>query len=164
MHGKIEKQKIWKLTGAFFAAMAAFTLLSRAAYQHGIAVVATQAPAGGTISHQVVLTGKTVQNQEQAVTTEAGLRIAGVYVNEGQQVKQGDVLFSLDLDYLDEEILNQKQEMQMFPDFWPSLPSWRWAQVSCRAFWLHRWICACLPTNITVLSIYTISRYRPPKV
>lgn len=112
MNWKIEKQKIWKLTGVFFAAMVAFTLLSRAAYQHGIAVVTTQAPAGGTISHQVVLTGKTVQNQEQAVTTEAGLRIAGVYVNEGQQVKQGDVLFALDLDYLDEEILNQKQEMQ----------------------------------------------------
>lgn len=112
MNWKIEKQKIWKLTGGFFASMAAFTLLSRAAYQHGIAVVTTQAPAGGTISHQVVLTGKTVQNQEQAVTTEAGLRIAGVYVNEGQQVKQGDVLFTLDLDYLDEEILHQKQEMQ----------------------------------------------------
>ena len=112
MNWKIEKQKIWKLTGGFFAAMAAFTLLSRAAYQHGIAVVTTQAPAGGTISHQVVLTGKTVQNQEQAVTTEAGLRIAGVYVNEGQQVKQGDVLFTLDLDYLDEEILHQKQAMQ----------------------------------------------------
>lgn len=112
MNWKIEKQKIWKLTGGFFAAMAAFTLLSRAAYQHGIAVVTTQAPASGTISHQVVLTGKTVQNQEQAVTTEAGLRIAGVYVNEGQQVKQGDVLFTLDLDYLDEEILHQKQEMQ----------------------------------------------------
>ena len=112
MNWKIEKQKIWKLTGGFFAAMAAFTLLSRAAYQHGIAVVTTQAPASGTISHQVVLTGKTVQNQEQAVTTEAGLRIAGVYVNEGQRVKQGDVLFTLDLDYLDEEILHQKQEMQ----------------------------------------------------
>lgn len=117
MNWKIEKQKIWKLTGGFFAAMAAFTLLSRAAYQHGIAVVTTQAPASGTISHQVVLNGKTVQNQEQAVTTEAGLRIAGVYVNEGQQVKQGDVLFTLDLDYLDEEILHQKQEMQkqMYP-------------------------------------------------
>ena len=118
MNWKIEKQKIWKLTGVFFAAMVAFTLLSRAAYQHGIAVVTTQAPAGGTISHQVVLTGKTVQNQEQAVTTEAGLRIAGVYVNEGQQVKQGDVLFALDLDYLDEEILNQKQEMQMLRRSW----------------------------------------------
>ena len=112
MDWKIGKQRIWKLAGAFFAAMVVFTILSRAAYQHGIAVVTTQAPAGGTISHQVILNGKTVQNQEQAVTTEAGLRIAGVSINEGQQVKKGEVLFTLDLEYLEEEILNQKQEMQ----------------------------------------------------
>lgn len=112
MNWKMEKQKVWKLAVIFFAAMGAFTLLSRAAYQHGIAEVTTQAPTGGTISHQVILNGKTMQNQEQAVTTEAGLRIAGVSVNEGQQVKQGEVLFTLDLDYLEEEILDQKQEMQ----------------------------------------------------
>lgn len=86
MNWKMEKQKVWKLAVIFFAAMGAFTLLSRAAYQHGIAEVTTQAPTGGTISHQVILNGKTMQNQEQAVTTEAGLRIAGVSVNEGQQV------------------------------------------------------------------------------
>lgn len=112
MYLKKEKSRIWKLTGIFFAGMLLFTLLSRAAYQHGIAVVSTAAPSGGTISHTVQLTGKTVQNQELAVTTVAGLRIAGVCVNEGQQVAQGDVLFTLDLDYLAETILTQKQEME----------------------------------------------------
>lgn len=112
MYLKKGKGTIWKLTGIFFTGMLLFTLLSRAAYQHGIAVVSTAAPSSGTISHTVQLTGKTVQNQELAVTTVAGLRVASVCVNEGQQVAQGDVLFTLDLDYLEETILTQKQEME----------------------------------------------------
>ncbi len=112
MYLKKEKGRIWKLVGIFFAGMFLFTLLSRAVYQHGTAVVATAAPSSGAITHTVQLTGKTLQNQEQAVTTVAGLRVASVCVNEGQQVNQGDVLFTLDLDYLEETILTQKQDME----------------------------------------------------
>lgn len=112
MYLKKEKSRIWKLAGIFFAGMMMFTLLSRAAYQHGTAVVTTASPSSGTITHTVSLTGKTLQNQEQAVTTVAGLRIAGVCVNEGQQVNRGDVLFTLDLEYLEETILTQKQNME----------------------------------------------------
>lgn len=112
MYLKKEKRSVWKLVGIFFAAMILFTLLSRAAYQHGVAVVSTKAPSSGAIAHTVQLTGKAVQNQEQAVTTEAGLRVARVLVNEGQQVAKGDALFTLDLDYLERTILTQKQNME----------------------------------------------------
>lgn len=112
MYLKKEKGRIWKLVGFFFAGMILFTLLSRAVYQHGTAVVTTEAPSSGVITHTVQLTGKTLQNQEQAVTTVAGLRVASVCVNEGQQVNQGDMLFTLDLDYLVETILTQKQNME----------------------------------------------------
>ncbi len=112
MYLKKEKGRLWKLTGFFFAAMLVFTLLSRAVYQNSVAVVTTAAPSNGTIAHSVQVSGKTVQNQELAVTTVAGLRIASVSANEGQQVSQGDVLFTLDLDFLQESILYQEQEMQ----------------------------------------------------
>ena len=112
MYLKKEKGRIWKLVGFFFAGMILFTLLSRAVYQHGTAVVTTEAPSSGVITYTVQLTGKTLQNQEQAVTTVAGLRVASVCVNEGQQVNQGDMLFTLDLDYLVETILTQKQNME----------------------------------------------------
>ena len=69
-------------------------------------------PTGGTIDHTVQISGKTVQNQEVAVTTIGGLRVGRVCVNEGQQVKQGDVLFVLDLNYLDEIILKQEQDLR----------------------------------------------------
>lgn len=112
MYLKKEKISIWKWIGLFFGAMILFTILSRAIYQHSTAVVTTKMPSSGTINHTVQITGKTVQNQELAVTTIGGLRIASICVNEGQQVKQGDVLFVLDLDYLDEVILKQEQDMK----------------------------------------------------
>ena len=112
MYLKKEKGGIWKWIGLFFAAMILFTILSRMIYQHGTAVVRTEIPSSGTINHTVQITGKTVQNQELAVTTIGGLRISSICVNEGQQVKQGDVLFILDLDYLDEAILKQEQDMK----------------------------------------------------
>lgn len=106
------KERLWKLTGIFFMGMLLFTLLSRAAYQSGVAVVTTEAPGNGAIAHSVRFTGKIVQNQEIAVTTVAGLRVATVDANEGQQVAQGDVLFTLDMDFLEETILRQKQDME----------------------------------------------------
>lgn len=112
MYWKKEKGSIWKWIGVFFLVMVVFTLLSRAVYQHGTTVVTVQMPSGGTIDHTVQITGKTVQNQEVAVTTIGGLRVGSVCVNEGQQVKQGDVLFVLDLDFLDETILKQEQDMK----------------------------------------------------
>lgn len=112
MYLKKEKISIGKWIGLFFGTMILFTILSRAIYQHSTAVVTTKMPTSGTINHTVQITGKTVQNQELAVTTIGGLRIASICVNEGQQVKQGDVLFVLDLDYLDEVILKQEQDMK----------------------------------------------------
>lgn len=112
MYLKKEKGRIWRWIGLFFGAMILFTLLSRAAYQHGTAVVTTAAPSSGTINHTIQITGKTVQNQELAVTTIGGLRIASICVNEGQQVKKDDVLFVLDLAYLEEAILRQEQDMK----------------------------------------------------
>ncbi|MBP3685096.1 MAG: biotin/lipoyl-binding protein [Oscillospiraceae bacterium] len=112
MYLKKEKGRIWKWICLFFAAMILFTILSRAIYQHGTAVVSVEMPTGGTINHTVQITGKVLQNQELAVTTIGGLRIGSVCVNEGQQVKQGDVLFVLDLAYLDEMILRQEQDMK----------------------------------------------------
>lgn len=109
---KSDKSQLWKITGIFFAGMVLFTLLSRAAYQHGTAVVNTEAPKSGVIAHNVRITGKTVQNQETAVTTVGGLRIGGVFINEGQQVHAGEVLFTLDPEYLAQAILDQKMEME----------------------------------------------------
>ena len=108
----MERKTVQKLTVAFFGGMALFTLLSRAAYQQGTAVVHTAAPSSGTVSHTVRLTGKAVQNQEIAVTTLPGLRVGAVLVTEGQQVEAGEPLFTLDMDYLEEIVEEKRQELK----------------------------------------------------
>lgn len=108
----MEQKTIQKWTVAFFGGMALFTVLSRAAYQQGTAVVHTAAPSSGTVSHTVRLTGKAVQNQEIAVTTLPGLRVGAVLVTEGQQVEAGEPLFTLDMDYLEEIVEEKRQELR----------------------------------------------------
>ena len=65
MYLKKEKSGIWKWIGVFFAIMVLFTVLSRAVYQHGTAVVTVEMPTNGTINHTVQITGKTVQIQNK---------------------------------------------------------------------------------------------------
>ena len=108
----MEKRILWRALLAFFGVMVLFTVLSRAVYQRGTAVVQTAAPTRGTVDHTVRLTGKTTQNQEFAVTTLAELRVGAVLASVGQQVAAGDVLFRLDMDYLEEKIEAQYQELR----------------------------------------------------
>lgn len=108
----MEKEALWKGLKLFLGAMVLFTLLSRAVYQQGRAVVSTAAPTSGTVEHTVRVTGKTVQEQEAAVVTQPGLLVGAVRVSEGQQVQAGDVLFCLDLDNLEEAITAQSRELR----------------------------------------------------
>ena len=108
----MEKKTLWRILGIFFGIMALFTILSRVVYQRGTAVVRTCTPTRGTIDHTVRVSGKTTRNQEIAVTTQSGLRVGAVLASEGQQVKEGDVLFCLDMDYLNDKIETQNQELR----------------------------------------------------
>ena len=108
----MKRKGLMRITAVFFGLMICFTILSRAAYQEGTALVHTGRPSSMVISHQVKTTGKVEQNQELAVTTEPNLRVASVEVGEGDRVSRGDLLFTLDLTMLEEKILNQKQEME----------------------------------------------------
>lgn len=108
----MKKGKLAKITALFLALMLCFTILSRAADQAGVAVVHTDRPSNMVITHQVRASGKVVQNQETAVVTEPDQRVTAIYVNEGDRVEKGDLLFEIDLTLLEEAILNQEQEME----------------------------------------------------
>ncbi len=108
----MKKGKLLRLAVLFFVFMFCFTVLSRAADQMGIAVVQTERPQSRSISHDVRASGRIVQNQELAVTTEPDQRVRTIYVSEGERVAEGDLLFEVDTDLLAEEILNQEQELE----------------------------------------------------
>ncbi|EET58782.1 efflux transporter, RND family, MFP subunit [Marvinbryantia formatexigens DSM 14469] len=106
------KKRVIGAFAGFLAVMLVFTFLSRAADSLSVARVTVQKAERGKINHTVTGTGKVTQNREQAVSTLAGQTVKSIYVEEGQQVKKGDVLFEIDLVSLKEQILEQKQEMK----------------------------------------------------
>lgn len=108
----MNRKMLLRVTSLFFAFMICFTVLSRAADQFSVAVVTAARPEKRMITHEVRASGKILQNQELAVTTLPDQRVSAVYVREGDRVEKGDLLFTVDLGLLEEQILNQQQEME----------------------------------------------------
>lgn len=106
------KRRIAGMFGGFLAVMMLFTVLSRAADSVSIAKVTTGKSEQGKITHTVKGSGKVVQNREQAVSALSGQIVKTIYVEEGQQVSAGELLFEVDLESLQEQILDKKQEMK----------------------------------------------------
>lgn len=107
----MRKKAIGALCG-FLAVMILFTMLSRAADSMGIPRVGTETIQSMVISHKVTASGKVVQNREQAVSTEPNQLVKAIYVDEGQQVEEGELLFELDMEELKEQILKVKQDLE----------------------------------------------------
>lgn len=108
----MNRKKIISLLASFLVLMLLFTILSRAADSAGIANVKAETTQSMNIDHRVGGTGKIIQNREQAISTQPEQKIKGIYVNEGQSVNQGDVLFDVEIEYLKEQILFKKQEIE----------------------------------------------------
>ena len=102
----MEKKRLPKLTGFFFLAMLICTLISRAASSITVAQITAASPVNGMITHKVTAEGKIQANRELPVFTEAGQRVERIMVHEGEKVKAGDILFQLDMERLQEQILS----------------------------------------------------------
>ena len=101
----MDRKKIFGIFGGFLAVMLVFTILSRAVSGASMAKVETVKISTGTIDHKVSGSGRTVAGKEIAVYTESGQRVKEICVQEGQSVEEGEVLFLVDLEEL-EELLN----------------------------------------------------------
>lgn len=108
----MDRKKVIKIFGGFLAVMLLFTVLSRAVSGAAMARVETVKIATGAIEHNVQGSGRVEAGREVAVYTESGQRVKEICVKEGDTVEQGDVLFRLDMDKLDEQILAAQQEIQ----------------------------------------------------
>ena len=92
--------------------MLVFTIISRAVSGAAMARVKTVRISTGTIDHKVSGSGKVEAGKEVAVYTESGQRVKEICVQEGQSVEKGDVLFVLDMDRLEEQVLAAQQELE----------------------------------------------------
>ena len=106
------RKKAFGIFGGFLAVMLVFTIISRAVSGAAMARVKTVRISTGTIDHKVSGSGKVEAGKEVAVYTESGQRVKEICVQEGQSVEKGDVLFVLDMDRLEEQILVAQQELE----------------------------------------------------
>ena len=92
--------------------MLVFTILSRAVSGASMAKVETVRISAGTIEHKVSGSGKVEAGKEIAVYTETGQRVKEICVQEGQSVEKGEVLFLVEMEDLEEQILAAQQELE----------------------------------------------------
>ncbi len=109
---RMERKKIFGIFGGFLAVMLVFTILSRAVSGASMAKVETVKISSGMIEHKVSGSGKVEAGKEIAVYTENGQRVKEICVQEGQSVEEGDTLFRVEMEDLEEQILAAQQELE----------------------------------------------------
>lgn len=98
--------------GIFLVLMILFTSLSRVLDTMTVPKVTSAKPEKRTLEKTISASGRVVQRKEQAISTVSGLRVASIPVNEGQEVNEGDVLFSLDPQDIQDKIEKLEHEIE----------------------------------------------------
>lgn len=111
-NGQMDRKKIFGIFGKFLVVMLVFTILSRAVSGASMARVETVRISTGTIEHKVTGSGRVEAGKEVAVYTQSGQRVKEICVQEGQAVKKGELLFRVDMEELEEQILTAQQELE----------------------------------------------------
>lgn len=93
----------------FLAVMGICTVISKSVYAYRLPIVETCQPEPKYIEHKVEAEGIVVPGGEKTVTYLPGLRIGAVLVHVGDRIEEGDILFQIDLEDL-EELIEQKQK------------------------------------------------------
>ena len=115
------KSGIFWLKGlaGLLAVMLVFTIASRVAASITVPQVTASAPSSGKIEHTVMASGTVEAGGEKAIVTEEGILVAQVNVHTGESIGEGETLFSLDMDSLEDQIYelqNQIKKLQLEND------------------------------------------------
>jgi hypothetical protein len=97
-----------KAFGIFLVFMWVCTIISRSVYVSKLPFVKTEKPSSKYIEHIVSVDGIVTGGGEVAVNTLSGLRVNKINVNEGDSVNKSNVLFTVDLDDL-QDIIDEKE-------------------------------------------------------
>lgn len=106
------QKKAWTFLAAFLVFMLLLSLISRTADSMSVARVKAQSPRAAALEHKYTIDGQIATNKQVAESITGGIRVASVEVIKGDEVKMGDVLFTLDKDSLEEEFLKAEQEVK----------------------------------------------------
>ena len=106
-------QSIFWLKGfaVFLAVMLFFTIVSRVAASFTVPRVTVAEVGSGKIGHDVVASGMIKAAGECAVCTLPDLLVSQVSVHTGERVEEGDLLFTVDPEQLEEQITELDGQM-----------------------------------------------------
>ncbi len=104
-------EKWGKIFLIFLAFVWLCTIISKSIYVSGLTVVKTDTPSKKYVEHIVEADGIVTTGGEIAVNTLSGLRVDRLYVMQGDEVKAGDVLFTVDLTDMAELIRAKETEL-----------------------------------------------------
>lgn len=89
-------EKWIKIFLVFLAFVWLCTIISKSIYVSGLTIVKTDTAAKKYVEHIVETDGIVTTGGEIAVNAQEGLRVDRIYVRQGDEVKAGDVLFTID--------------------------------------------------------------------
>ncbi|MDE7260274.1 MAG: efflux RND transporter periplasmic adaptor subunit, partial [Lachnospiraceae bacterium] len=102
------KKKIIVGFFVFLGLMWLCTVVSKSIYASELPIVSTESIEKKYVEHTVNVDGIVVAGDKNSVTALGGLRIDKLAVQVGDQVEEGDVLFTIDMDDLT-DIIDEKQ-------------------------------------------------------
>ena len=102
------KKKIIVGFFVFLGLMWLCTVVSKSIYASELPIVSTESIEKKYVEHTVQADGIVVAGDKNSVTALSGLRIDKLAVQVGDQVEEGDVLFTIDMDDLT-DIIDEKQ-------------------------------------------------------
>ena len=101
---KMEQKRWGRITVVFFALMVVLTIFSRAASSAVKAHVSVVKASRQKMSHEIQLDGSVEAKNYFLQYVPAGLMVTGVQISAGQQVEAGDVIFTVDVQKVQEKI------------------------------------------------------------
>lgn len=104
-------EKWAKIFLVFLAFVWLCTIISKSIYVSGLTVVKTDTPSKKYVEHVVEADGIVTTGGEIAVNTLSGLRVDRLYVMQGDEVKKGDVLFTVSLKDIGDIISAKEAEL-----------------------------------------------------
>ena len=103
-----KKRKIVVGFLVFLGAMWLCTVISKSIYASRLPIVSTESIESKYVEHIVEVDGIVVAGEKNPVTALSGLRVEQLMVQVGDQVEEGDVLFTIDMEDL-AAIMEEKQ-------------------------------------------------------
>lgn len=110
----MNNQRIKRITigfAVFLVLMLICTVVSKSVYAYQLPMVSTVMPEEKYVEHLVEAEGIVVAGGERPVTYFPGLRVDTIPVHVGDRVEEGDVLFQIDLEDLQEFIVKKQDEI-----------------------------------------------------